>query len=175
LLRSRHRPTQERLWTLERPRLLSRARGILGSPAEAEALVADLCCDFLFRHVDSLRHGAAIPAYLRIMTVRRARRRRARLAGQVPLEPETARAEGAGEESANADRSIWSRWLEECLARLRERARQALKLHFGHDLSYTAIAEAQGCTKQAVGKTIGKSLGALKACIERRRSAASRE
>lgn len=178
LLRDRDRDVQEQIWREERRRLKAVAQSILHSSDEAEALVSDLFCDFFFHYVDEVRKSRAIPAYLRIMAVRRARRLLGRARRQVPVE--SVESEVAGEDTSRdacdrIDRTIWYRWLEECLAGLSDRARTVIKMYYGHEMSYATIAGNLGGSKQAVGKMTLKSLEALRRCIEERRAAATKE
>lgn len=170
-LQQRERAAQEQVWRVERPRLLRVAGPILGSPDLCESCVADVFCDFFFHYVDSVRSSRAIPAYLKIMTLRRARRQAARASRSLEVDPERLVAEGSEDASAQADRSIFLRGLEACLETLTGRARQMVKLHYGLELSYAAVAEQLGVSKQAVGKAVLKSLDALRQCLEQRRAA----
>ncbi len=165
-LRAGDRLAQELVWRAERKRLEGLAASVLrGAAADVEELVADLFCDFFARYVHELRTSQAIPAYLRVMAVRRARRRRERLARQVEVEPETLTAAAVDPLHALHDEALRRR-LEGCLEQLTLRARRILRLHFGHDQSYAVISDGLGVTRQAVGKTVGKSLGALRRCLE---------
>jgi RNA polymerase sigma factor (sigma-70 family) len=172
LLGERDSSAQETIWRQEKGRLTAIATSILRSSSEAEVLVADVFCDFLFHYADRIQDGKSIPAYLRIMTVRRARRRKDRAARHVEVEPDTIGRDTGITFDESAESSIWSQWLEICLDGLTGRARKILKLHYGHDLSYSAIAGQLGKSKQAVGKTVLKSLEALRRCLEKHRAAA---
>ncbi len=165
LLRQRDRNAQEAVWRAEQGRLTAMARGILKSEPDAEQLVADLFSDFFFHYVDQIRKARSIPAYLSIMVRRRAVRFRTRASKHIQLVPE--RSEAAQDAAADdlVDRHRWLRLLEKCLATLRPRARKILKLHYGHELSYTGIGRHMGTSKQAVGKTINSALSALRTCM----------
>jgi RNA polymerase sigma factor (sigma-70 family) len=73
------------------------------------------------------------------------------------------------------DRSIWARWLTECLAGLGEKARRVLRMHYGHEMSYAFIAGELGGSRQAVGKMAKKSLQALRRCLQKHRAAVLEE
>jgi RNA polymerase sigma factor (sigma-70 family) len=166
-LKERSPRAQEEVWRLERRRLTSLAESIVRSSSEAEALVADLFQDFFHRYVDQLQRSQAIPSYLRIMALRRARRRKERSLHEVVLEADAATADPTAELDARMDDRRWLGRLEQCLALLGRRARGILRLHYGHEQSYSAISAELGVSKQAVGKTVQKSLEALRRCLEK--------
>jgi len=168
-LQGRAHRAQQALWHREWPRLYPIALKILRSESEAEGLVADALTDFLFHHVDQLQSARAVPAYLRIMVIRRATRRRDQAWRHDDLDeiaPLPDPADGADEA---VDRRSWLTWLDHCLAQLKGRARQLLKLHFGHDLSYAQIGAQLEISKQAVGKAVQQSERALRRCIDQQR------
>jgi RNA polymerase sigma factor (sigma-70 family) len=171
-LQDRDAVTQEEVWRSQRSRLRAIALSILHSSEEADALVSDLFTDFFYRHVNTVRSSRAIPAYLRIMAVRRARRRVGRDRRQVPMETEFPGEDPLPRNADRIDRNIWSRWLAECLSGLGEKARRVLRMHYGHEMSYAGIAGELGGSKQAVGKMVQKSLAALRRCLEKHRAAA---
>ena len=72
-LHRRDRETQTCVYLTHRPSLLAVAKAILDGRADATQLVTDVFTDFFFRHVDGIRNEEAVPAYLRMMTIRRAR------------------------------------------------------------------------------------------------------
>ncbi len=174
-LKDRDSKTQEQVWRLERSRLRAIALSVLKSGEDADALVSDLFVDFFYRHVNDIRSGQAIPAYLRIMAVRRARRQMGRARRQVPIEPDFPGEDPLPGGVDRIDRSIWTRWLTECLAGLGEKARRVLRMHYGHEMSYAFIAGELGGSKQAVGKMAKKSLQALRRCLQKHRAAALEE
>jgi len=175
LLKERDPRTQESVWRAERSRLRAIALSILKSSDEADALVSDLFTDFFYRHVNTVRNSRAIPAYLRVMAARRARRRMGRMRRQVPIEPDFPGENPLPEKVDQVDRSIWIRWLEECLAGLGEKARRILRMHYGHEMSYAVIAGELGGSKQAVGKMVKKSQENLRRCLQKHRAASLRE
>jgi RNA polymerase sigma factor (sigma-70 family) len=170
-LQDRDSRIQEAVWRSERSRLKAIALSILKSGEEADALVSDLFADFFYRHVNDVRSSRAIPAYLRVMAVRRARRQMGRARRQVPIEPDFPGEDPLEEKADRIDRNIWTRWLAECLSGLGRKARRILRMHYGHEMSYSVIAGELGGTKQAVGKMVKKSLEVLKRCLERHRLA----
>ena len=72
-LHRRDRETQTCVRLTHRPSLVAVANAILDNRADATQLVADVFTDFFFHHVDDIRNEEAVPAYLRMMTIRRAR------------------------------------------------------------------------------------------------------
>ena len=165
-LRARDHAAQAALRRSEQVTLERLVARTLGSAAEAKPLVADLFADFFWKHVDQVRTARAIPAYLRIMAIRRARRLRARQSLMVELCEEGTAATNPVPVDDAVDRRLHLTWLSECLQRLSARARLVLKLHYGDDLSYSEVGAYQSCSKQAVGKVVAKSLEALRRCIE---------
>ena len=169
LLQAHEKDAQEKIWNLENRRLIAIARYWLSSPEEAQFLVADIFCDFFFKYIDNIKDSQCISAYLRIMTVRRARRYNHRCASQQPIEPNDAVDHSHLTASEEVDQSVWRRWLENCQQKLSKKAREILRLHYGHELSYAAIGEIKGISKQAIGNIVQKSLDALRRCLEKTR------
>lgn len=163
-LRRREHRAQRQIYVVHRAWLEALATKILSCPAEARPLVADVMTDFMYRYVDTLKREQAIPAYLRMMTTRRARRHNLRQQRtQVVDDQELAMAP----ELANpGDGSRWQRWVDDCLATLADKPRRFLRLHFGHDLSLSAIGSQTGVTKQAVSKTVQKGLALMRRCLQ---------
>ncbi len=162
-LRRREHQAQRQVYLAHQRALQVLAASVLRCAAEAEALVADVLTDFLYRYVDTLQREESIEAYLRMMTTRRARRhldmqRRAREVNSrdMAAEPDL---------PAVAEGAKWQRWVDDCLAALADKPRQLLRLHFGHDLSLSEIGQQLGITKQAVSKTVLKSLALLRRCL----------
>jgi len=174
-LKRHDRVTQEQLYRDEKGRLMAIAVSILRNPDEAESLVSDLFTDFFFHYVERIRESRAIRAYLRIMCQRRARRQRARMYRHTELEPEQVNYDPTDDTEALVERGLYSEWLQSCVGQLNPRAREVLKLHFALDMSYSEIGAQQGKSKQAVGKTVLKSLDLLRSCLERHRAAGGEE
>jgi len=174
-LQTRDRKAQEQLYLTEKGRCMAIAVSILRSTDHAESLVSDLFTDFFFTYVDRVREGRAIPAYLRIMCQRRARGQRTRMQRQVELEPDRVNYDPTDDTEEQLERKLYSRWLERCVGQLNPQAREVLKLHFGHEMSYSEIGDQQGKSKQAVGKGVLKSLALLRECLERKRTARGEE
>lgn len=167
-LQQRARDDQQQLWQEQQPRLFAIAKKILRSDSEAEILVSDALTDFMFHHVDQLQSGRAIGSYLRIMVVRRADRRRKQAGRHASIDLLSGQSDDGVNPEDKLQHKAYLSWLERCLQQLTQRARHMLKLHFGHDLSYTQIGEQQGVSKQAVGKAVLKAEKVLRDCIERR-------
>ena len=173
-LQKRDPEAQAYLLRSEGPALRATALGILGSEGDAGPLVADVFTDFLYSYVDHIEHERAIPSYLRIMVVRRARRLMQRRAQEDSIGAYDF-ADANGRDVIEAlETKTWLPWLEGCLSLLTDRARRVLKLHFGHDLGTVEIAGEVGVTKQAVSKTILKCIAQLRRCLDRKRSRAER-
>ncbi len=169
LLQTRDLPEQEKPYRGERQMLERIALSILASPKDAELLVGDVFVDFLYKYVDSIQKPNSIRAYLKTMTVRRARRQMARLRKHEEFNPDSKQVPALVPRDGDLERKIFRRWLEKCLSKLSDKARKVLKLHFGHDLSYAQIGKSFGSSKQAVGKTVLKSLAVLRKCLEKHR------
>ncbi len=158
---------QEAIWHAEMAPLQAIALSILKSRTDAEQIISDLFTDFFFHYVDRVRESRSIPAYLRIMARRRCVRSRERIAKLVPLEQENQASNPTKEAEGRVDDGRRLRWLEICLGRLRPRIRKILKLHYGHNSSYSEIGSHLDISRQAVGKTVKKARTALKTCIEK--------
>jgi RNA polymerase sigma-70 factor (ECF subfamily) len=65
-------------------------------------------------------------------------------------------------------------WLEQCLARLEGRAREACQLRYVDGLKPAAIAERLGLRANAASKLLQRVREDLRACIEQRQRAAER-
>jgi RNA polymerase sigma factor (sigma-70 family) len=175
LLKKRDRAIQEAVWRAEKPGVEAIALSILGSRADAEQLAADLFADFFYQYVDNIRSCHSIPKYLKTMAQRRSIRRREGHARLVPLDRGGEPAEfPVTDMERDMDVQNLLRWLENCYGKLRPRSRKILKLHYGHELSYSSIAESLGNSKQAVGKTVKKGLSLLRECVERQQLSESR-
>jgi RNA polymerase sigma factor (sigma-70 family) len=162
-LRRREHPAQEQVYLAYHQGLKALAVRILPCAAEAESLVADVITDFLYRYVDTLQRQESIGAYMRMMTTRRARRRLEMQRRVREVDHQDMAAEP--DLPAAAEGPKWRRWVDDCVAALAERPRQLLRLHFGHDLSLSEIGDQMGITKQAVSKTVLKSLDLLRRCL----------
>jgi RNA polymerase sigma factor (sigma-70 family) len=169
-LKRREPDAQELVFLAENRRLQGLAKHLLGSAGDVPPLVADVFTDFFYSYVDRLQSAGAVSAYLRIMTVRRARRLMQQRSRQDDITAHTlAAAEGSDVIDA-LDAKAWLPWLEECSARLPERAHTILKLHFGHELGPSEIGAELGISKQAVSKTIQKCIAQLRLCLESMRA-----
>lgn len=172
-LRAGDRAAQAEVFEAHRRALVRLAASLLPPGGDAEALVADLFIDFFQVYVRELRAAQSIPAYLKIMVVRRASRLKARLARSAPMpEREPADPKPAGAEES-LQQQTYLRWLEQCVAALTARSRSVLRLQFGHDLSLSDVGARLGVSKQAVGKMSLKSLQALRECLEAREKGAA--
>jgi RNA polymerase sigma factor (sigma-70 family) len=167
-LKRRDARVQEQVRRLQVETLTSTVAAILGSPDESEVLVTDLLTDFFFRYVDQLRDSRAIPSYLQIMAVRRARRLKERWQREVAVESNALTDDPRDRLDSELDDHTRLPGLNRCLQGLTDRARSLLRLHYGHELSYAAIGEQLGVSKQAVGKTIQKCLEVLRRCLGKR-------
>lgn len=161
-LRARDPQAQAEVERALGPRLRRLAKAQL-DPSAAEGLVHDAFSDFFFRHVDGLESARAIPAYLQMTVIRRSRRAAERAARHEPLTEAAAEAPDV-EETVQARRERAR--LAACLDRLTLRAREIVKLHYGHGLPLADIGARQARSKQAVHKALGKALDALRACVE---------
>ncbi len=161
-LKKRTQSAQVHIWSRESSALKELAQKCLGCNAENESLVMDVFADFFYNYVDNIRHPAAIGAYLRIMVIRRARRKVEMAEKLVPLWMANCKTESEEEE---IDRKLKMEWLSGCLDHLTPGTRQILRLHFAQGLSYTAIAEIRGISKQAVSRIVKCACGKLKKCI----------
>ncbi|MGC4119974.1 MAG: sigma-70 family RNA polymerase sigma factor [Myxococcales bacterium] len=152
------------------PRALAVCRSILRDEALAEEVAEDLWTDFLVSHVGSLRSLEALPAYLRLMAVRRAGRVQELRARHDEL-PERLPDARPGAESVLVEESERRRLalqLRDCLGALRPRSRQMVRLRFSHGMTQEQIGSELGFTKQHVGRVLAKSLAALRQCLEGR-------
>jgi RNA polymerase sigma factor (sigma-70 family) len=164
-LRQRQRHAQESLMATYGPSLRALAAGHLTCPNDAPPLVADVFTDFLYSYVDTLQHERAVPAYLRMMVIRRARRQNHRASQHRGLEGLDFASMTVRDPSQDLDDGRQATWLDECLGRVAERPRRLLRLHFGQGLSLSQIAAQLNISKQAVGKTVQKCLTFLRGCL----------
>jgi RNA polymerase sigma factor (sigma-70 family) len=170
-LRRREQAAQARTIREHRAVLEMLAKRMLSCPQEAQALVADVFTDFLYKYVDTIRNEPAIPMYLRMMTIRRCRRLSFRRASEEELDRHQETLAATNMDIVDAiDAHVRLSSLDECLGRLTEKARRLLRLHFGHEMSFNEIGAQVGTSKQAVGKTVLKSLAVLRRCLDGRRA-----
>ena len=99
------------------------------------------------------------------MAIRRARRYKEHKQKQVPIEAINIIEPPESELDLPIEQN-WITGLIECFKRLTDRARGILKLHYGLDQSYSDIGQRMGISKQAVGKTVQKSIRVLRHCLE---------
>jgi RNA polymerase sigma factor (sigma-70 family) len=171
-LKRRDPEAQESLLNAEKRRLQALAATLLNSTGDVAPLVADVFTDFFYSYVDQLEQERAIPAYLRIMTIRRARRLTQRRSQEDDIFACDLADTAGGDVVEAIEARMWLPWLEDCSALLPEKARKILRLHFGHDLGPSEIAVQFGVSKQAISKTIQKSVAQLRLCLEARRARA---
>jgi RNA polymerase sigma factor (sigma-70 family) len=164
-LRQRQRMAQENVIATQGSALRALAASHLICPNDAQSLVADVFTDFLYSYVDNLQHEKAVPAYLRMMVIRRARRQNQRASQHRDLEGLDFASTNNRDPSQMVDEGRRSTWLDECLGRMAERPRRLLRLHFGQDMSLSTIAAQFNISKQAVGKTVQKCLIFLRSCL----------
>lgn len=155
---------QAAFWRAHRPTVAAIARDILGRGDEADDLADEVLVDFLYNVVHRIEHEEAIKSYLRLMTVRRAFRRKRREDRTRPLVVE--RKSEADHEDAVGLQLLMPR-LERCLQVLTPKARQALTLRFRGEMTNEHIGTIVGGSKQYIGRLLTKSLAALRACIEK--------
>lgn len=138
---------------------------------DAESMAADLFIDFFFRFVQEVRAPAAIPAYLKMMAVRRGHRLKRRAEREAATEEQ----DRIDPEARSPDEALelqrYLKWLDACLEGLTPRARSVLKLQYGHALSFAQAGEHLGVSKQAVHKISSKSVELLRRCIESKEGA----
>lgn len=138
---------------------------ILKSPANATDVAVDLLSDFMNHYVHQLSDPGALHAYLRMMAIRRATTYRNRSAKSVSMAVELEDTNGANPEEIAHWLTLVPR-LEGCLGALSPKARQALRLSFGHHQTHVEIGHEIGGSKQYIGRLIKQSLKALKRCME---------
>lgn len=141
-------------------------------PVDADAMAADLFIDFFYRFVDEIRIPQAIPAYVKIMAVRRTQRLLRRNERVVAEESVEASDDSSATPEEHALRQTSVQLLSECLKHLTPKARTVLKLQYGHDMSFSEAGAHLGVSKQAVGKMALKSVETLRRCIEAKEAAA---
>lgn len=170
LLRARDAGAQAALRGRLFPKVLATCAHVLGDSSRAEEIAEDVWTDFLFRDVDRVRDPRAIPAYLRMMSVRRCihvrdvSRRFDTLDAVTESEPT---ADVEADLLGGLDRSRTLLRLRACLQLLDRRQRQVVRLRFLHEMTLEQIGEELAVTKQYAGQIVKKSLWRLKRCIRR--------
>jgi RNA polymerase sigma factor (sigma-70 family) len=149
------------------PRVLAVCRRMLSDPILAEDTAEDIWMDFLFLHAARVQSARALPAYLRMMTVRRCIRIRQSRARLAELDENSA-SNGLAEDHlvSAVDLMRDQVRLQACLEQLDGRARKILRLRFHLDLTQEAIGQALGVSKQYAGRVIARSLENLRQCLE---------
>ncbi len=167
-LKARDAETQTLVWKAEEKLLLKIARYFISCNWDAKALLQDVFCDFLFHYVDSVRSPQAIRNYLCIMTVRRARRFKERENQKKPIEVLYDTPDPTTQIESLIDEQSLYIWMEEALCALNHKEQKVLKLHYGHDLSYSAIARLEGMSKQAISKKVATGRNKLLRHVHRK-------
>jgi len=167
LLQDRNQDVQEHVWIAEKNKLMAICTKILKSSFEAEHIVADIFTDFFYSYIDNIKKSSSIPAYLRIMAIRRSTKRNKEINRFLEFDNEIQGAPHTEAGEQRIDNKTFSMWLKECLTKLSERSARILKLHYGLEKSYSAIGEQLNISKQAIGKNVLKSRQMLKKCVEK--------
>jgi RNA polymerase sigma factor (sigma-70 family) len=136
----------------------------LSDPHSGREVAEEVLADVMLSHVDRLREERALPAYLRMIAVRRCARLKARSQRTEELSEELPD-ESSGPESAILAAEQQHR-LGRCLGRLRPRVQHWLRLRFHEGMTQEAIGAAFDCSKQYVGRLLAQALAELKQCVE---------
>lgn len=165
-LRACEPSAQHTFWASSWAEVYTICVSILGAGPDANDTAVDVLTDFIFKYVQNLSDSRAAHAYIRLMSVRRSLRRRARLKElyehryeEIP-DTKTVCADEAAEKALLLPR------LRECLSQLTPKAQQVLKLRFGEELKNEQIGSLLGGSKQYLGRLIRRSLELLRKCLE---------
>jgi len=150
------------------PSLERICRSILGDGPVAQEVAEDVWTDFLMEHADEVLHPSALPRYLHLMAVRRARRVQELRRRLLPLEGDPGPPEDPPEVAAllAEDERERQRRLARCMSQLTTKCRKVLRLRFHHGRTQEAIGEVFGITKQHAGRILAKALATLRRCME---------
>lgn len=141
---------------------------VLHDRVRAEDLAEDVLMDFAFEHVDRVEHPRAVPSYLRLMAVRRARRIKQKQNRHEEVSPE--RTSGVDEERALVtaiDAPARKACLSRCIDAQDKKARTMLRLRFYNERTVTDIGREMGVSKQYVSRIMRRALDALRGCVSR--------
>jgi RNA polymerase sigma factor (sigma-70 family) len=157
---------QHRFWDLHWREVYTICAHILGFGPEAMDMAVEVLCDFIFKYVHQLGNPHSARSYLRLMATRRSLRHRD---GRCELGDENAdnlpdNAAVDPEEAAGF--SILLPRLADCLARLRPKAQQVIRLRYGREMTNESIGDLVGGSKQYIGRLVRRSLVLLRACLE---------
>ena len=138
---------------------------MLGGGADATDTAVDLLADFMEHFVHRLEDPKALRSYVRLMAIRRSQEtiRRQQKSVRLGFDPED-EARVSAEERAHWQ--ALAPFLEGCLGKLTPRARQALRLKYGHHLNNVTIGRQLGTSKQYISRLVIDCLQALRKCIE---------
>lgn len=165
-LKSGDDKAQADFWQLFMPKLLPLATRMLGNDVDALDMTVDALTDFMTKYVHQLSTAEAAYAYLRFMIVRRSIDLKKKRAKAVPLDFDVHDTNSMTPEEAAGWRSMMPQ-LNRCLERLTPKAKLALRLKYGRQLTNEKIGQLLGGSKQYMGRLIGHSLEALRRCIEK--------
>ncbi len=167
-LRRREPAAQSELRERYFARTLAVCRHLLRDAVLANEAAEDLWTDFLVAHVDQIESPEAIPAYLRLMAVRRSSRlrdlrERHDELGEHHVDPAVSAETALADES---ERRAQVNKLQGCLSGLHPRSRRILRLRFHHGMTQEQIGDRFGISKQYIGRVLAKCLAALRQCLE---------
>ncbi len=171
-LLSQLRARDARAIALVRARLLPSLRtlcaGMLANKTLGDEAAEDVVNDFLLSYVETVRQPTAIPAYVRLMAVRRCRRLRAYQQRQVShTESIEHRPSPESQVIVEDQRRHLGSKLADCLDRLTPRSRTVLRLRYEHELKLEEIGSLLGSTKQYASRVVTLALAKLHKCMGR--------
>lgn len=163
-------PHYQRLfWKRYWPDVYGISACILGDGFPAREVATGVLSDFLSQCVHRLVHAQAMWSYLRLMTVRRAKKEKTILDGLEQNNIELLVDDSDFSAEQKADVKLLLPRLEECLGRLTPKAQQVLKLRYNGDLPNEKIGDLLGGSKQYIGRLITQCHEMLRKCLEKGR------
>jgi RNA polymerase sigma factor (sigma-70 family) len=136
----------------------------MGDGLSASEIAVEVLSDFLLRRVHSLEHPDALGRYVALVAARRAKRRSRFEHRSVVHDMDL-----YGNDSRTVEDAVHYRRLlpslEACLAKLRPKAVQVIKLRYHAGLSNEAIGNLVGGSKQYIGKLLQRCLRSLRKCL----------
>ena len=162
-LKRRDPVAQADFWAIQRAGLIRTCAAIVKTDADAADIADGVLIDFLFGHVDNIRHAEAVRAYVQLMAARRAvrfRKRAHQITNGVDQLVDSENLELSGEQALVLKR------VTECAERLTHKARTVLRLRYRGDLTNERIGALVGGSKQYIGRLLTRSLSTLRECLQ---------
>ena len=170
-LRAGEPAAQREFWEIYWKRMNAICLSILGDESEAADVAAGLLVDFMERAVHRM-DGDAIgiaTRYLKVAAARRAIRRAEQRRRHEEADFDQLAEDGRMQSACAPEMAVLLPSLDECLDRLKPKAREVIRMKYGEDFANQKIGDLLGGSKQYIGKLLRQSLSGLRDCLAGKR------